>query len=101
MSRHARSMLGCCAVLFAAQYALYSVNFNRFFQGDAIFWMYYRFRTLGDFFRALVTLDIAHWYRPLSNRVIPSLFYPVWGLEPYGYHLVVFICFFAVSCLVL
>ena len=93
-------MVGSCALLGLAQYALYSLNFNQFFQGDALFWMQYRFHSLGDFLKALGTLDVAHWYRPLSNRTIPSLFYPLWELEPYGYHLVVFGCFFAVSCLV-
>src|SRR5262245_22941101 len=93
-------MVGCCALLGLAQYALYSLNFKQFFQGDAIFWMQYRFHSFGEFLKALGTLDVAHWYRPLSNRTIPSLFYPLWELEPYGYHLVVFGCFFAVSCLV-
>jgi len=93
-------MAGCCALLGLAQYGLYSLNFNQFFQGDALFWMQYRFHSVGDFLRALGALDVAHWYRPLSNRTIPSLFYPVWELKPYGYHLVVFGCFFAVSCLV-
>jgi hypothetical protein len=94
------AIMGCCCALGVAQYFLYSVNFHQFFQGDAIFWMSYRFHSTGEFFQALPTLDIAHWYRPLSNRVIPSLFYPFWGLRPYGYHLVVFACFFTVSCLV-
>jgi hypothetical protein len=94
-------MVGYCVLLGLAQYGLYSLNFKQFFQGDAIFWMQYRFHSLGDFLKALGTLDVGHWYRPLSNRTIPSLFYPFWELEPYGYHLVVFGSFFAVSCLVL
>jgi hypothetical protein len=93
-------MTGCCMLLGLAQYGLYSLNFQQFFQGDALFWMQYRFHSFGDFLRALGTLDVAHWYRPLSNRTIPGLFYPLWELKPYGYHLVVFGCFFAVSCLV-
>jgi len=91
---------GSCVLLGLAQYGLYSLNFKQFFQGDAIFWMQYRFHNFGDFLKALGTLDVAHWYRPLSNRTIPSLFYPLWELKPYGYHLVIFGCFFAVSCLV-
>ena len=87
-------------LLGVAEYFLYRVNFRQFFQGDALFWMRYRFHNVGEFLQALVTLDVAHWYRPLSNRTIPSLFYSFWGLQPYGYHLVVFVCFFATSCLV-
>jgi len=93
-------MAGCCALLGLAQYGIYRLNFHQFFQGDAIFWMQYRFQNFGEFLSALGRLDVAHWYRPLSNRTIPGLFYPLWELKPYGYHLVIFGCFFAVSCLV-
>ncbi len=93
-------MTGCCLLLFTAQYFIYRINFDQFFQGDAIFWMYYRFQSVADFLRSLVTLDVAHWYRPLSNRMIPSLFFPLWGLDPYGYHWIVFASFFATSVLV-
>jgi len=100
--KHSLSLtIGCCVLLGIAEYCLYHVNFHQFFQGDAIFWMYYRFHTIGEFLRAFVTLDVAHWYRPLSNRTIPSLFYPFFGLHPYGYHLVFFTCFFIVSSFVL
>ncbi len=92
--------VGCCVLLGIAEYTLYHVNFHHFFQGDAIFWMYYRFRSVGEFLRGLVTLDVAHWYRPLSNRTIPSLLYPWLGLRPHGYHLVVFASFFVTTCLV-
>lgn len=92
--------IACCLLLGLAEYALYHVNFHQFFQGDAVFWMYYRFRSVGEFLHDLVTLDVANWYRPLSNRTIPSLLYPVLGLRPYGYHLVFFSCFFITTCLV-
>jgi hypothetical protein len=100
MNRPLSRVVACCLVLGVAEYALYHVNFHQFFQGDAIFWMYYRFRGIGEFLRGLVTLDVAHWYRPLSNRTIPSLLYPFLGLRPYGYHLVVFACFFVATCTV-
>jgi hypothetical protein len=100
-SKHERfSILVLCLFLAGAEYILYSANFRQFFQGDAIFWTYYRFRDIEDFLRALVTLDVANWYRPLSNRTIPSLLFPILGLRPYGYHLVVFACFFATTCVV-
>src|SRR5262245_5528392 len=94
------TLISLCLALGAAQGLLYSVNFRKFFQGDALFWMHYRFRSVGEFIHALATLDVAHWYRPLSNRMIPSLFYSWFGLEPLPYHLIVFASFFAVSCLV-
>src|SRR5205814_6466004 len=98
MNRRASLVVACCVLLGLAEYALYHVNFRQFFQGDAVFWMYYRFRSVGEFLRGLVTLDVAHWYRPLSNRTIPSLLFPLFGLRPYGYHLVVFGFFFLTSC---
>ena len=93
-------VIGCCVLLGIAEYALYHVNFHQFFQGDAVFWMYYRYRSVGEFLRGLITLDVAHWYRPLANRTIPSLLYPIFGLRPYGYHLVFFACFFVTTCTV-
>jgi hypothetical protein len=93
-------IIACCVLLGLAEYALYQVNFHQFFQGDAVFWLYYRFRSVGEFLRGLVTLDVAHWYRPLSSRTIPSLLYPILGLRPYGYHLAVFACFFITTCAV-
>src|SRR5438093_8983571 len=59
--------------------------------------MYHRFHSFAAFLRSLTELDLAHFYRPLSNRTIPSIFYPVWGLDPYGYHVVVFVLFFLTS----
>src|SRR5262245_16813609 len=100
MNRPLSRVIACCLVLGLAEYALYHVNFNQFFQGDAVFWTSYRFRSIGEFLRACVTLDVAHWYRPLSNRTISSLLYPFLRLRPYGYHLVVFACFFATTCTV-
>ena len=99
MTRRSALLTGCLA-LGIAECLLYSVNFQKFFQGDALFWTRYRFHGVGEFLRALPTLDVAHWYRPLSNRIIPSLLYPLFGLEPFPYHLVVFLSFLKLSCLV-
>ena len=93
-------VIACCLLLGVAEYTLYQVNFRQYFQGDAIFWMYYRLRSVGEFLRGFVTLDVAHWYRPLSNRTIPSLLYPILGMRPYGYHLIFFACFFVTTCAV-
>jgi Dolichyl-phosphate-mannose-protein mannosyltransferase len=82
------------------EYVLFSDSFTQFFQGDALFYMSHRFHSWREFFHALYTLDIANWYRPLASRTIPSLFFPWFGLNPYGYHWVVFILFFAATCVV-
>ena len=88
------------SILGAAEYLFFSPSFSQFFQGDALFWMQYRFHNWNQFFTALYKLDVANWYRPLSNRTIPSLFFGWFGLNPYGYHWVVFLLFFLVTCVV-
>src|SRR5262245_26165317 len=82
------------------EYLVFSDSFTQFFQGDALFYMSHRFRSWNEFFHALYTLDIANWYRPLASQTIPSVFFPWFGLNPYGYHWVVFCLFFATTCVV-
>ena len=73
---------------------------REFFGGDALWWLYYRFRSVSEFIQGLYSLDSANWYRPLSNRTIPTLLYPFYGLEPYAYHVAVFVLFFLTTCVV-
>jgi hypothetical protein len=82
------------------EYLVFSDSFSQFFQGDALFYMSHRFRSWGEFFHALYTLDVANWYRPLSSQTIPSVFFHWFGFNPYGYHWIVFLLFFAMTCLV-
>jgi hypothetical protein len=93
-----RASLAFVAVLALLEYTVFSKSFSLFFQGDALFYMSYRFRHWSDFFHALSHLDIANWYRPLASQTVPSVFYPWFGLDPYGYHWVVFVLFFATTC---
>ena len=87
-------------LLALAEYIVFSGALTWFFQGDALFWMAHRYESWSEFFRGLYTLDVANWYRPLSNRTIPSIFFPLFGLDPYGYHWVVFVLFFCSTVLV-
>src|SRR5262245_842336 len=82
------------------EYLVFSDSFSQFFQGDALFYMSHRFLSWNEFLHALYRLDIANWYRPLSSQTIPSLFFPWFDLNPYGYHLIVFLLFFATTCVV-
>src|SRR5437667_8481197 len=92
--------IGACVVLVTAEYVLFRDNFNQFFGPDAIFCMYLRFHSVGQFLSGLISLDMAHWYRPLSNRTIPAVFFPLFGFRPYGYHVVMFALFAITSCVV-
>jgi hypothetical protein len=89
------SFLVCLGLL---EYLVFSDCFSLFFQGDAQFYMAHRFRSWGEYFQALHSLDVANWYRPLASQTIPSLFFPWFGLDPYGYHWIVFILFFLTTC---
>jgi hypothetical protein len=84
-------------VLALAEYIMFAESFSQFFQGDALFYMPHRFRSWSEFIHALYTLDIANWYRPLASQTIPSVFYPWFGLNPYGYHWVMFLLFFVTT----
>ena len=80
-------------LLALVEYWVFSPSFDEFFQGDAQFWLYHRFDGFGDFLQSFYRADDANWYRPLSNRTIPALFFPLFGLDPYGYHWVIFLLF--------
>ena len=89
-------------VFLAALGLLEAWIFSRreFFGGDALWWLYYRFRSVSEFIQGLYSLDSANWYRPFSSRTIPTLLYPFYGLEPYAYHVAVFVLFFLTTCVV-
>jgi hypothetical protein len=95
-----QNWIAACGVLVTAEYFLFRDNFNQFFGPDAIFCMYLRFHSVGQFLSSLVNLDVAHWYRPLSNRTIPAIFFPLFGFKPFGYHIVMFALFAFMTCVV-
>ena len=70
-----------------------------FFQGDSLYWLEHRYQSWSEVAQAFVSLDSHGWYRPLSHRFIPSLFFPIFGMDPGPYHLPVFGLFLLV-CLV-
>ena len=70
-----------------------------FFQGDSLYWLEHRYQSWSEVAQAFVSLDSHGWYRPLSHRFIPSLFFPIFGMDPGPYHLPVFGLFLLVSLL--
>lgn len=84
------------AAFGAAEYLIYFRGSEHFFQGDSIFYLYLRHRTVGDFLSGFLKLDLVGWYRPLAATAIQSLFYPVFGLETMGYRIVQYVLFMAV-----
>ena len=70
-----------------------------FFQGDSLYWLEHRYQSWSEVAQAFVSLDSHGWYRPLSHRFIPSLFFPIFGMDPGPYHLPVFGLFLLVCLL--
>ncbi|MFQ5738407.1 MAG: glycosyltransferase family 39 protein [Acidobacteriota bacterium] len=87
-------------LLSLCQYLTFSGSFTYFFQGDSVFWLSHRFTSWSEFLPSFLSLDSHGWYRPLAHRLIPSLFFPLFGLHVFGYHLVVFGLFVVTTWLV-
>ena len=77
----------------ALEYAIYFWRASHFFQGDTIYWFYYRLSSFADFLRSFTGIDPGGWYRPLTNRTIQSLFYPMFGLNPGPYRWIQYVFF--------
>jgi len=75
------------------EYAIYFWRASHFFQGDTIYWFYYRLSSFADFLRSFTGIDPGGWYRPLTNRTIQSLFYPMFGLNPGPYRWIQYVFF--------
>ena len=63
--------------------------------GDTLLWLGYRYHSIADFFRGFISVDPTLWYRPLAQRTVVSVLYPLVGLNPIPYHVVSFVLFFA------
>jgi len=83
------------AALALLEYFIYFPD-SHFFNGDTIHWFYLRHHTIGDFLLSFIRLDPAGWYRPLTNRTVQSLFYPLFGMAPAGYRAVHYVLFMSV-----
>src|SRR5262249_40021966 len=76
------------------QWWFYWRNRHHFFQGDTIFWFDHRLHSLREFVLSFTAVDPGGWYRPLSQRTVESLGFPLWNLHPEPYRWIVFAVFF-------
>jgi hypothetical protein len=83
------------AGLILLEYGVYFSNPSHFFQGDSLFWLYNRVRSVDEFIQSFCHLNAEHWYRPLSQHPIESLLYPIVHLNPVPYRLAGFLLFAA------
>jgi len=82
-------------LLAAAEVLVVFRNAGHFFTGDSLFWMWNRYSSVMEGVRGFFDLDPALWYRPLSQRTLESILYPLAGLNPTPYRIAGFMLFFA------
>jgi hypothetical protein len=77
------------------QLTLFFSDPRHFFQGDTVTWMYLRHRSAADFLVDFTRLDQGGWFRPLAQKTVQSVLFPLFGLNPIPYRLLTFAFFFA------
>ena len=82
------------ALLAFAEILIFFHDPEHFFIADTLTWMEYRYRSFGEFLSGFAQVDPGLWYRPLAQRTVPSLLFPVFGLNPLPYRIIGFVLFF-------
>jgi len=93
------AMLIGVALVLLLEVGLFCWSFGKFFCGDSLFYLWYRVETPAQVLRILTRPDHLHTYRPLTYLFFSSLLFPVFKLEPLGYHVVVLCVHLVVSLL--
>ena len=83
------------ALIGLAELLIFFNNPGHFFMGDTLLWMGYRYHSVGEFLKGFVSADPTLWYRPLAQRTVESVLYPIVGLHVFPYRLVMFVLFMA------
>src|SRR5215813_12955114 len=96
MSRSVR-VVGFFAVLLAVDWFLYFRHAGHFFQGDTIFLLDHRARTLPQYLERFIVLNPSGWYRPLAFEFFEAVLYPFAGLHPVPYRIPVYLMFVAIT----
>ena len=86
---------GPFALLGLTQILIFFNDPRHFFIADSLMWMKYRHHSVGEFLAGFLHVDPALLYRPLSQRAVESVLFPLAGLNPLPYRVVGFILFFA------
>lgn len=86
VSRHPLLLAVACILLL--EIGLFSWSFGQFFCGDSLYYLRHRLETPAQAAHLLTHQDQLHSYRPLSYIVFSFLLFPLFGLDPLGYHFV-------------
>jgi hypothetical protein len=93
LPRWSRREIAGFAAIGLAELLIFFNNPGHFFMGDTLLWMGYRYHSVGEFFRDFVTADPTLWYRPLTQRTVESVLYPLVGFHVFPYRLLMFVLF--------
>jgi hypothetical protein len=93
------AMLVGVALILMLEVGLFCWSFGKFFCGDSVFYLWYRVESPAQVFRILTRPDHLHSYRPLTYLFFSSLLFPVFKLDPLGYHVVALCVHLVVSLL--
>jgi hypothetical protein len=85
------------AFILLVDWFLYFRHIGHFFQADTIFLLGHRATSVLDYLKEFVRLNPSGWYRPLTNELIESIFYPFAGLNPIPYRIPVYVVFIGIS----
>ena len=77
------------AAILLLDLLLFSPSFGNFFCGDSLYFLSRQGDELRQPARLFTNLDTLHSYRPLTHLVFDYLMYPLSGLDPRGYQLMV------------
>ena len=83
------------ALLGILEILIYFRQPQHFFIRDSLTWLTFRYRSLGEFIGGFFHVDPGLWYRPLTQRTLDSVLFPLAGLNPIPYHVCGFILFFS------
>jgi Dolichyl-phosphate-mannose-protein mannosyltransferase len=75
-------------LLLVLEVALYSRSFSMFFCGDSLYYLSRQLASLADVVRIFTTVDHLEEYRPLPFILFSFVYYPLFKLDPFGYHFI-------------
>src|SRR5204862_5809236 len=99
-TRRRLPLIGFFLLLLIVDWLLYFRHANHFFQGDTIFLLNHRARSVPEFFREFNHLNPSGWYRPLTNELLESMLFPVAGLNALPYRIPVYVVFVTITAAV-
>ena len=82
-------------LLGLAEILIFFNNPRHFFMADSLTWMNLRYRSTGEFFSGFLSVDPFFWYRPLAQRSVESMLFPLVQLNPLAYRVAGFVLFFS------